>query len=312
MKYKDYYQILGVGRDATPEQIKTAYRKLARKYHPDVSKEADAEERFKDINEAHEVLGNAEKRAAYDQLGSFRPGQDFRPPPDWEERFFHRRGSFAEGAEVDFGDLFSTLFGGAGFRQRGFAMGGEDYEVQVEVGLDQANSGTETELSLSVPESRPDGTVARGTRRFKVRIPKGVTDGQKLRVPGKGGPGRGGGPAGDLFLTIRLRHDPLFRVSEHDLYIELPVTPSEAVLGTEVEVPTLQGRVRLKIRPGARSGQKMRVAGKGMAKPGGGHGDLYAIVQVVTPPEPTPRERELYEELSRVAAFDPRRHFEGR
>lgn len=313
MKYKDYYQVLGVARGASADEIKKAYRRLARKYHPDVSSEPDAEERFKDINEAHEVLSDAEKRAAYDQLGRYQSGQEFRPPPGWEERFVHRRGFFDEHADADFGDLFETLFGRGGpFRGRGgFAMAGEDFEALVEVSLEQANHGMEAELSLAVPEHRPDGSVLRSERRLKVRIPKGVTDGQKLRVAGKGAPGHGGGPPGDLYLNIRLRPHPLFRASEHDLYLEVPVTPSEAVLGAEIEVPTLEGRVRLRVRPGARSGQKLRLAGRGLAKPGGGKGDLYAIVQIVTPPSPSERERALYEELARESRFDPRLHFRG-
>lgn len=309
MKYKDYYAVLGVDRNASTEEIKKAYRRLARKYHPDVSKEPDAEERFKDINEAQEVLTDPQKRAAYDQLGRYQAGQEFRPPPGWEERFVHRGGAFDE--HMDFGDLFETLFGrGSPFGGGGgFAMGGEDFEVLVEVDLEQAHRGAETELSLSVPERRPDGSVVRSPRRLKVRIPKGVTDGQKLRVPGKGGPGHGGGPPGDLFLNIRLRPHPLFRVSEHDLFIDVPVTPSEAVLGADIEVPTLEGPVMLKVKPGARTGQRLRLAGRGLAKPGGGCGDLYAILQIVTPPSPSERELALYRELARESRFDPRHHF---
>jgi curved DNA-binding protein len=322
MKYKDYYQILGVPRDATEDAIKKAYRRLAHKYHPDVSKEANAEERFKEVGEAYEVLKDKDKRAAYDRLGQHRPGEDFRPSPDWSEQFargFGRGGAgYGGGAyteEVDLSDLFGDLFGGAGgARTRGrgakFAIPGQDYEAVVELPLEDAARGTEVSLDLNVPEYDAEGMPRRIPKTIKVRIPKGVTDGQKLRVPGKGGPGMNGGPPGALYLDIKLRPHRLFQPSGHDLYLEVPVTPSEAALGTTLEVPTLEGRVRLKIPPGARSGQKLRLAGKGLPKPDGGHGDLYAVVQVVTPETLTPRERELYEQLHSTSTFNPREHFE--
>ena len=317
MKYKDYYEILGVARDASDEDIRKAYRKLARKYHPDVSKEANAEERFKEIGEAYEVLKDKDKRAAYDRLGRHRPGEEFRPPPDWTDEFARgfggARGGFAE--EVDLSDLFSELFGGAGARGRargrGFAMPGQDYEATVQLTLEEAARGTEVSLNLNVPEYDAEGMPRRVPRTATVRIPKGATDGQKLRVPGKGGPGVNGGPAGALYLDIRLRPHRLFRPSGHDLYLELPVAPWEAALGASVEVPTLNGKVRLRIAPGSRAGQQLRLAGKGLPRPGGGHGDLYAVLQVVTPSAVSARERELYEELARVSNFDPRSHFEG-
>ncbi|HEX7043798.1 MAG TPA: DnaJ C-terminal domain-containing protein [Burkholderiales bacterium] len=311
MKYKDYYQILGVPRGASEEDIKKAYRRLARKYHPDVSKERDAEERFKEISEAYEVLKDKEKRAAYDRLGQYRPGEEFRPPPDWAEQFVRGfGGGFAEG--IDLSDLFGDLFGGARrARTRGFAMPGEDYEAVVHLTLEEAARGTEVALDLNVPEYDAEGMPRRAPRQIKVRIPKGVSHGQKLRVPGKGGPGVNGGPPGALYLDIRLRPHPLFRPSGHDLYLEVPVAPWEAVLGATLEVPTLEGKVRLKIPAGARAGQKLRLAGKGLPKPRGGHGDLYAVLQIVTPPTPTPRERELYEELARISSFDPRGRFPG-
>lgn len=315
MKYKDYYQTLGVARDATEEDIKKAYRKLARKYHPDVSKEPNAEERFKEISEAYEVLKDKEKRAAYDRLGRHAPGEEFHPSSDWSEEFargFGRggfRGGFTE--EVDLSDLFSELFGGARTHARGFAMPGQDYEAVVHLGLEEAARGTDVSLNLNVPVYDAEGMPRREPQTVTARIPPGVTDGQKLRVPGKGGPGVNGGPPGALYLDIRLRPHRLFRPSGHDLYLELPIAPWEATLGTSVEVPTLNGKVRIRIGAGARGGQKLRIPGKGLPKPGGGHGDFYAVLQIVTPSTLNPREKALYEELAHISTFNPRAHFEG-
>jgi curved DNA-binding protein len=316
MKYKDYYQTLGVARGASEDDIKKAYRKLARKYHPDVSKEPNAEERFKEVSEAYEVLRDKDKRAAYDRLGRHRPGEEFRPPPDWAEQFTHGfgGGGFGGTAEgFDFADLFGDLFGAAGGRPRGrggFAMAGQDYEALVHITLEEAARGTEVSLNLSVPEYDSEGMPRRTPKTITVRIPKGATDGQKLRVPGKGGPGINGGPPGALYIDLKLRPHPLFQPSGHDLYLEVPITPWEATLGTAIEVPTLEGKVRLKVAAGATAGQKLRLAGKGLPKPGGGHGDLYAVLQIVTPATVTARERELYEELGRISTFNPRSHFD--
>jgi curved DNA-binding protein len=256
MKYKDYYKILGVGRGASEEDIKKAYRKLARKYHPDVSKEANAKEKFQEVSEAYETLRDKEKRAAYDGLGSFRPGQDFRPPPDWFDRFGAGRTEDLHG--VDLGELFESmgLFGRAG---RGRARGG-------------------------VP-------------------------GQRLRLRGKGGAGMNGGPPGDLYLQIALEPHPLFRASGHDLEIDVPLAPWEAALGAPVEVPTLEGRVTMKVPAGSRAGQKLRLGGKGLPKPGGGAGDLYAVLTIAVPATLTDREKALYEELRETSRFNPRLRF---
>ena len=296
MKYKDYYKVLGVERGASDEEIKKAYRKLARKYHPDVSKEPNAKERFQEVAEAYETLKDKEKRAAYDSLGSFRPGQDFRPPPDWYERF--GRGGDA-GEDFDLSDLFESMgFGrGRGFRARGnVPIRGEDYEVTVRLGLDEAYRGTEREFQL-------------GGRTIRTRIPRGAADGQRLRLRGKGGPGINGGPAGDLYLRIELEPHPLFRASGHDLDLELPVAPWEAALGAQIEIPTLDGRVAMKIPAGSKAGQKLRLAGKGLPKPGGGAGDLYAVLTVAVPPALSEREKKLYEELREVSRFNPRGRF---
>jgi len=313
MKYKDYYKILGVERTANEEQIKKAYRKLARKYHPDVSKEKDAEEKFKEVAEAYEVLKDAEKRKAYDTMGSYQPGQDFRPPPDWAQQF--HSGGFQDAEDIDLFDLLSGL-GRGGFRQGGagrgggtFRMRGQDYEVTAHLGVEDAARGTELEIPLPITEMSEDGQLRRTSKTVKVRIPKGATDGHRLRVPGKGGPGHGGGPDGDLYVNIQLRPHDLFRVSGHDLYLEVPVAPWEAALGAEVQIPTLDGRVSVKIPPGSRAGQKLRVRGKGLPRPGGGEGDLYAVLQVVTPSVLSEREKELYRELQQASSFNPRGHF---
>lgn len=302
MKYKDYYRILGVERGASEDDIKKAYRRLARRYHPDVSKEADAEERFKEVSEAYEVLRDEEKRKAYDDLGRHPSGEEFRPPPGWERHF--RGGGFERIFEdADLSDLFAAFGGG-----RRFTMRGQDFELPVEISLEDACRGTELSLNLTMQEVGDDGTLRRVPRVVKVRIPKGVSDGQKLRVPGKGGAGAGGAPAGDLYLELRFKPHPLFRTSGHDLYITLPIAPWEAALGAAAEVPTLSGRVRVKVQPGTSSGQNLRLSGKGLPKPGGGHGDLYAVVQIAVPGHLGERERQLYEELARASDFNPRSH----
>jgi curved DNA-binding protein len=314
VKYKDYYATLGVARDASADDIKKSYRKLARKYHPDVSKEKDAEEKFKEVQVAYDTLSDPEKRAAYDQLGQHRPGEDFRPPPGWEQQFRFEQGNLDD---FDLADLFEHFGGGAfrgqGARARrggagGFVMPGQDYEVTAHLTLDELYRGAEVSLDVSAPERTPDGALHRVPKTVRIRVPKGATDGERLRVPGKGGPGVGGGPAGDLYLNIALRPHPLYKVSGHDLYLELPVTPWEAVLGAEVEVPTLDGRVKVSVRPGSRAGQKLRLAAKGLPKPREGHGDLYCVLQVVTPSVLSDREKQLYEELGRISGFNPRGH----
>jgi len=294
MKYKDYYKTLGVERGASDEEIKKAYRKLARKYHPDVSREANATARFQEVSEAYETLGNKEKRAAYDNLGSHAAGQDFRPPPDWFERFGRGNKSFED---VDLSDLFETLGVGRG-RGRGFGgrkvpLRGEDYAVTVRLTLEEAARGTERQFRI-------------GEQAVHARIPKGATDGERLRLAGKGGPGANGGPAGDLFLHIELEPHPLFKAGGHDLDLEVPLAPWEAALGAQVEIPTLESRVTVKVPAGSRAGQKLRIAGKGLPKPGGGSGDLYAVLTIVVPPSLTEREKSLYEQLRDASRFDPR------
>ena len=302
MKYKDYYKTLGVERGAADDEIKKAYRKLARKYHPDVSKEPNSKERFQEVSEAYETLKDKEKRAAYDSLGSHRPGQDFRPPPDWFQRF-HTGTEEEDLSGIDLSDLFESLGarfggrpGGATFRHGNIRMRGHDLEASLALAIEDAARGLESELEL-------DG------RKIRVRIPRGATDGERLRLPGKGGSGVNGGPNGDLYLNIVLRPHPLYKASGHDLELEVPLTPPEAALGAEIEIPTLNGRVAMKVPAGSASGQRLRLAGKGLPKPKGGAGDLYARLNIVVPGTLSEQEKKLYEALRAASRFDPRARF---
>jgi curved DNA-binding protein len=308
MKYKDYYAALGVPRTASADEIKTAYRRLARKYHPDVSKEKDAEEKFKAMAEAYETLKDPEKRAAYDQLGSHAPGQDFRPPPDWGQAYAQGQGGFDD---IDLSDLFAGLAArqgraSGGGRRAERAMAGSDYEAVVRLTFEQAFHGTEVDLELSALEWDADGGVRRVPHRVKTRIPRGVTDGEKLRVPGKGGKGVNGGPDGDLYLDIEVVAHPLYRVSGQDLYVDLPLAPWEAVLGTSVTLPTPGGAVALKVPPGTRTGQQLRLTGRGMARGQGTPGNLYAIAHIEVPSVTDDKQRALYQQLAEISNFNPR------
>ncbi|MCC6870403.1 MAG: DnaJ domain-containing protein [Burkholderiales bacterium] len=310
MKYKDYYAILGVPRDASVDDIKTAYRRLARKYHPDVSKEKNAEERFKEVSEAYEALKDTEKRAAYDQLGTHRPGEDFRPPPDWGQHFA-REGGFAPGQgfeDIDLADLFAGLAAG---RTRGAGprsdrpLPGSDYEAVVRISFEQAFHGTEIDLELAALEWDPHGGMRRVPHRVRTRIPRGVANGEKLRVPGKGGRGSNGGPNGDLYLDIEVVEHPLYRVAGNDIYVDLPLAPWEAVLGASVRLPTPAGPVSLKVAPGTRAGQQLRLANRGMAR-GSASGHLYAVVRIEVPTVVDDEAKALYRKLAESAHFDPR------
>lgn len=306
MKYKDYYAILGLKRDANADEIKAAYRRLARKYHPDVSKEKNAEEKFKEMAEAYETLKDPEKRAAYDQLGSHAAGEEFRPSPDWGQHFAQGQGVFDD---IDFADLFAGLTGRRGrgrTRAADMAMPGSDYEAVVRVSFEQAFNGTEVDLELSALEWDADGGVRRVPHRVKARLPRGVTDGEKLRVPGKGGKGLNGGPNGDLYLDIEVAEHPLYRVSGQDVYLDLPLAPWEAVLGTTVQLPTPAGVVSLKVPGGTRAGQQLRLGGRGLARGSGAAGHLYAIVRIEVPTVLDDRQRALYKGLAEASHFNPR------
>lgn len=304
MKYKDYYAALGVERDATPEQIKKAYRKLAHQYHPDISKDPEGEAKFKEVQEAYATLKDPEKRAAYDELGRRPPGESFEPPPHWGQGF----GDGENFSDVDLSDLLAAFATRGGARGRR-AQRGQDAEASAPVTLEQVHEGAEVDLRLNLPEYDDRGLLHHVPRTFRVRIPKGAGEGQRLRLAGKGGPGRNGGPPGDLYIAIRLLPHPLYRVSGRDLYLDLPLTPAEAVLGATVEVPTLRGRVELKVAPGTANGRQLRLSGRGLPTADGGNGDLYAVVRIEVPPSPNARERELYAELAKASDFYPRSHF---
>ncbi|HCB14118.1 MAG TPA: cytochrome C biogenesis protein [Gammaproteobacteria bacterium] len=318
MQYKDYYQILGVSRDASEEAIKKAYRRLARKYHPDVSKESGAEERFKEVAEAYEVLRDSEKRAAYNQLGNnWRAGQEFRPPPGWQGREGAR--PYTSGfSSRDFSDFFESLFGGMGVGGRsgfagmggmgsGFATAGQDQTVGLEISLEEAYHGGSRALQLQMPERDASGQVVNRTRTLNVKIPAGVTNGQKIRLSGQGSAGMGGGPSGDLYLEVSLKPHHLYKLRERDVSVELPLAPWEAALGCKVEVPTLGGTVTLNIPANAKNGQKLRLRGRGL--PGDPPGDQLAVLRIVNPPADTDAARQIFERMKKELPFNPRSHW---
>lgn len=313
MQYKDYYAVMGVAKDATQDEIKRAYRRLARKYHPDVSKEANAEARFKEVGEAYEVLKDPEKRAAYDQLGAnWKAGQDFRPPPDWDAGFEFSGGGFTAGDASEYSDFFESLFGrgfGSAFRSahRGtgdFHTPGQDHHAKVLIDLEDAFNGATRTITLHAPELDPRGHVVTRERTLHVRIPKGVRQGQQIRLAGQGTAGIGQGPAGDLYLEIEFKPHRLFRVDGRDLYIDLPVSPWEAALGAKVKLPTPAGVIDLTIPPGSGSGRKLRLKGRGI--PGSKPGDLYAILQIALPPADNEKAHALYRKMAQELAFNPR------
>ena len=318
MEYKDYYKILGVERKATPAEVKKAYKRLARKYHPDVSKEADAEAKFKEVGEAYEVLKDKEKRAAYDELGAnWKAGQDFRPPPGWE-------GAAAGGAggagfnTSGFSDFFADLFGGGGAaggfhtgggRSGGFKTRGEDQRARVEVYLEDAYSGASRPITLSQQEMTADGRLVNNQRTLNVKIPKGITEGQSIRLKGQGAPGMGGGPKGDLLLEVHFRKHPLYAVDGKDVTIELPVAPWEAALGAKVDVPLPDGkRIKLTLPAGSNTGKQMRLKGKGI--PAKAPGDFFVRLKVMTPPAENEASKKAYEDLKAATDYNPRKHLE--
>jgi curved DNA-binding protein len=316
MEFKDYYQILGVARDAPAEDIKKAFRKLARKYHPDVSKEKNAEARMKDVNEAYTVLSDPEKRAAYDQVGrGYRPGQEFHPPPGWDTGFEFSGAGFSPHEAAEFSDFFAELFGRmrgspGGFHTQpgGFRVQGEDHHAKVMLDIEDALHGATRQVSLRAPKMDGQGRVTLETRTLNVQIPKGVREGQVIRLAGQGAPGMGGAPAGDLMLEVHFKPNPRLRADGRDLHLILPVAPWEAALGAMVPVDLPDGGLKVRIPQGAQSGGQLRIRGKGI--PGNPPGDLLLDIKVVLPPADTPRARELYESMARELAFDPR-HEQG-
>ena len=295
MRFRDYYETLGVARGASQDDIKRAYRRLARKYHPDVSKESDAEARFKEVGEAYEVLKDPEKRSAYDRFGKdWKHGQEFRPPPGWERQFDFGGGGFS--GDSGFSDFFETLFGRGGFAgARGpMRARGGDQSATIEIPLEDAYRGATRNITV------------RG-RTLSVRIPKGVTEGQRIRLGGQGGAGAAGGPAGDLYLTVAHAAHPRFRTEGRDVHLKLPVAPWEAALGAKVAVPTLGGNVDLKIPPGSRAGRSLRLKARGL--PGRPNGDQYVTLEIVTPPADSPEAGSLYRKMAQTMPFDPRPDF---
>lgn len=307
MEYKDYYKILGVERKASQDEIKRAYKKLARKYHPDVSKASDAEARFKEINEAYHVLKDAEKRKTYDQLGArWQQGQEFHPPPGWEGA---AGGSFRTEDLHGFSDFFAEFFGGGDrgyhYQQRDFRIRGQDLHATIEITLEDAYHGGSRSLSLQAPELDPQGNVHQRSRQLNVQIPKGVREGQNIRLAGQGGPGMGGAEPGDLYLEIRFAPHPLFHAEGRDIFLELPITPWEAALGTSLSVPTLGGRVEMKIPPGSQSGRKLRLKGRGL--PGKPAGDQYLVLRIETPPAESETAKAFYRKMADAMPYNPRK-----
>lgn len=327
MEYKDYYKIMGVERSASADELKKAHRKLARKFHPDVSHEKDAEAHFKDISEAYEVLRDPDKRAAYDQLGRhWKAGQDFRPPPDWNAGTEHA----GPGQGADFSDFFESLFshgfatqpgrgksatGSTGAASNGrsrrqtFSAKGQDHHAKIMIDLEDVYSGAAKTLSLRVPQLDAQGRRVEQTHQISFDVPKGIRAGQHIRLAGQGSPGAGAGQAGDLYLEVAFRPratgSPNYRVDKHDVYLDLPITPWEAALGAEVQAPTPSGTVEVTIPPASSSGRKLRLKGRGI--PGSTPGDFYFVLQLVTPPSNTHSDKTFYTDMARqFTSFKPR------
>lgn len=329
MDYKNYYDILGVDKAASADEIKKAYRQLARKYHPDLNKEAGAEDKFKEIGEANEVLSDPEKRAAYDQLGkSYRPGQDFQPPPNWDAGYEFTGGGYRDGfgsddqgagrqtyyrrgaAGDDHSDFFENLFGEA-YRQQRQAEAearrnqrGQDHHAKILIDIEDAFEGAKRSISLKVPELTADGQVRLKERKLDVTIPKGVKEGQNIRLKGQGAPSAGKGGPGDLFLEIAFNAHKVFHAQGTDLFVDLPVAPWEAALGGKVKVPTASGAVDLTIPAGSKQGSKLRLKGKGL--PAKKAGDLYVVLQITLPPAGDEKAKKLYQAMAEDFEFDPR------
>ncbi len=297
MEYKDYYEILGVSRDVSPEDLKKAYRKMARKYHPDVSKEANAEAKFKEVGEAYEALKDPQKRAQYDQFGSnYQNGQSFTPPPGWG-------GSGMGGGQGNFSNFFENMFGGAGMGGGGrenFYADGEDVNAKITVSLEDAFNGAKKTIR------RPSGSSESGT--LNVKVPAGITSGKKIRLSGQGKAGMGGSKPGDLYLEIAIAPHAHYRLEDKNIFLDLPISPWEAALGGKVTVPTLAGKINLTIPAGAKSGQKMRLKGRGL--PSKEPGDQFVVLQIMTPPADSDKATQLYQQMAEELAFNPRETLE--
>ena len=305
MEFKDYYQVMGVARDATEAQIKQAYRKLARKYHPDVSKEKDAEARFKEVGEAYEVLKSPEKRAAYDQLGQHRPGEDFRPPPNWDSGFEFSGSGPGNSAYSDF---FDSLFGAQARAGRGHGEHrsdrGEDHHAKVVLDLDASLNGGPRTFTLRMPEIDEQGRLVSKERTLNVQVPKGILAGQQIRLAGQGAHAPGSGTPGDLYIEVEFQPHPLYRADGRDLSLELPVGPWEAALGATVKTPTPSGVVELKVPAGSRAGSKLRLKGRGI--PASPPGDLYVVLQIALPAANDEKAKAAYAAFAAAFPFNPR------
>jgi curved DNA-binding protein len=308
--YQDYYQTLGVDKSASQAEVQRAYRKLARKFHPDINTSGDAEEKFKQINEAYEVLGDPDKRKKYDQVGSsWNEDFDFHGGHGADEMHF----SFRSDDPGQFSDFFQNLFGGGwGYRRSGDMeegvrrRRGEDHQATIEITLQDAFQGSKKTVELERIDFDPGGIPARLRKRYDITIPRGVTDGSLIRLAGQGGAGSGGGPEGDLYLKVRILPDPQFGVRDHDLITSVDITPWEAALGAKIQLATIDGRINLAVPPGTQSGQTLRLRGKGMPINEGTSGDLLVNVRIVVPPHLSASEKHLFEELSRESRFTPR------
>jgi len=309
MTVKDYYEVLGVPSGASLDDIKHAYRRLARKYHPDVSTASDAEARFKEIGEAYAVLKDPEKRAAYDDVVARGAGAaDFQPPPGWDAGFEFSGRDFDVGGGIDQGDLLDALFRSQarGGQRAGMRAQGQDHHARVVIDLVDAYRGAQRSISLRMPVLDDKGRVSMQSRTLDVSIPRGIRAGQHLRLAGQGGPGLGGGPAGDLYLEVNFKADPVYRVDGRDVYLDLPLAPWEAALGASATVPTPEGPVQLTIPPNSVAGRQLRLKGRGI--PGSPPGDLYAILKIALPPADSEAAREAYRAMASSFSFDPRKH----
>ncbi|MFT5452565.1 MAG: curved DNA-binding protein [Enterobacterales bacterium] len=323
MKYKDYYKIMEIEKTASNNEIKKAYRKLARKYHPDVSKEVEAEARFKEVGEAYKVLKDKEKRAAYDQLGSqWQAGDSFTPPPDWgQHQSAHNHGAgraggqysdFANASGEDLSDFFSSIFGqasysGGSYQNSRANLRGEDIHAKVEIDIEDAYRGSERTISFSLASPNEQGEVVQKQKTLNVKIPKGVKQGQHIRLSKQGGSSLGNGEAGDLYLEIVVKQHPVYQVTEKDVTISLPIAPWEAALGTKVEVPTPSGFLTLTIPANSKSGQKLRLKAKGI--PAKSPGDLYVVLEIVNPEVKSDKAKKAFEQLAESFSFNARDQF---
>lgn len=308
MEFTDYYKVLGVEPTADEKTIKSAYRRLARQYHPDVNKEKGAEDRFKEVAEAYDVLKDPEKRTQFDQLRQYvQSGGDFEPSPGWKGgASFQGDGADGRGFSEFFESIFGNRNGRSGFGGTGFQRSGQDVEMELPVFLEEVLAGDVKSVSYQLPQYGDKGRRPMETKTLSVRIPKGVSDGERIRLKGQGGKGVGGAPNGDLYLVIRFSPHPLFEVDGHNLILTVPVAPWEAALGAKVAIPTLGGQIAMTIPANAQAGQRFRVKGKGLPTRTGESGDLLAVLQVAMPATSSEEAQRLWRQLADKSAFDPR------